>query len=459
MTQWKSYLEQHRQSFLDDLVTFLSIPSVSTSTEHREDVRRAAEWTADRIRRAGIRDVRILETKGHPLVYAEQMVSLDKPTVLIYGHFDVQPAEPLDLWTHPPFQPHIEDGKIYARAASDMKGNVLLPIIACEALLQTTGTLPLNVKFLIEGEEEIGSPSLGDFIQEHKELLACDLTVSADGGIGTQEHPHIGLSNRGLAGLQVRVKTADVDLHSGRGGLAPNALHGLVSILASLRDEAGRIQVEGFYDDVIPITEVDRDIITKMTPAMEASMKQAGVKASFGEPEYTPVERSVARPTLEINGMWGGFQGQGVKTVIPHEAFAKITCRLVANQDPTKVRELVKAHIERVAPEYVEVFVEDLPGSAYAYQLPANHLSVVTLQDILEQATGKSVAFHRSGGTVPVMGMLQQALGVETITVGASQSDERAHAPDEFLRLDNFYWLQEVFCLYWEALGDVLLSE
>lgn len=458
MTHWKSYLEQHRESFLHDLIEFLSIPSVSTSPEHREDVRRAAQWTGDRIRRAGISDVRIMETQGHPVVYAERIESPDKPTVLIYGHCDVQPAEPLELWTHPPFQPHMEDGKIYARAASDMKGNVLLPIIACETLLQTTGTLPFNVKFLIEGEEEIGSPSLGDFILQNKELLACDLTISADGGIGTQSHPHIGLSNRGLAGLQVGVKTAEVDLHSGTGGYAPNALHGLISILDSLRDEEGRIQVEGFYDDVSPITDADRAIITKMTPGMDALIQQAGVKASFGEPEFTPVERSVARPTLEINGMWGGFQGQGVKTVIPHEAFAKITCRLVANQDPAKIRELVKTHIHRVAPNYVDVSVEDLPGSAFPYQLPANHTSVVTLQRVLGQATGQPVVFHRSGGTVPVMGMLQQALGVETITVGASQNDERAHAPNEFLRLENFYWLQEVYCQYWEQLGEALLE-
>ena len=456
MSHWKSYLEEHRETFLHDLVQFLSIPSVSTSPEHGEDVRRAAQWTADRIRRAGISDVRIMETKGHPVVYAERIESPDKPTILIYGHFDVQPAEPLELWMHPPFHPHIEDGKIYARAASDMKGNVLLSIIACEALLQTRGMLPVNIKFLIEGEEEIGSPSLGGFIQQNKQLLACDLTISADGGIGTREQPQIGLSNRGLAGLQVRVKTADVDLHSGAGGYAPNALHGLISILESLRDEEGRIQVDGFYEDVKSISDAERDVIAKMTPAFDAVMRQAGVKTSFGEPEYTPVERSVARPTLEINGMWGGFQGQGVKTVIPHEAFAKITCRLAANQDPEKIRELVKAHIYRVAPDYVDVFVEDLPGSAYPYQLPAEHTSVVTLQRILEQTTGKHVKFERSGGTVPVMGMLRQTLGVETITVGASQKDERAHAPNEFLRLENFYWLQEVVCMYLEELPGVL---
>jgi len=456
MADWKLYIDQNRESFLQDFVEFLRIPSVSTSEAHREDVRRAAEWTADRLRRAGIGDVRVMETGGHPVVFAERIESSDKPTVLLYGHFDVQPAEPLELWTHPPFEPHIEDGKIYARAASDMKGDVLLPIIACEALLQTTGTLPFNVKFLIEGEEEIGSPSLGEFIQQNKHLLACHLAISADGGIGTKNKPQIGISNRGLIGLQLHVKTADVDLHSGTGGYAPNALHALISILGTLRDGEGRILVEGFYDAVAEMTPSDQEIIDKMAPAMGAMMEQAGVKASFGEPEYAPTERAVARPTLEINGMWGGFQGQGVKTVIPHEAFAKITCRLVANQNPVDIRNLVKAHIARVAPHYAEVSILDLPGSAYPYLLPPAHISVKTLQRVLEQSTGNTASFHRSGGTVPVMGMLQQALGVETITVGASQADERAHAPNEFLRLENFEWLQEVYCSYFEALGEAL---
>ncbi len=240
MSHWKSYLDEHRETFLHDLVQFLGIPSVSTSPEHGEDVRRAAQWTADRIRRAGISDARIMETKGHPVVYAERIESPDKPTVLIYGHFDVQPAEPLELWMHPPFHPHIEDGKIYARAASDMKGNLLLSIIACEALLQTRGMLPVNVKFLIEGEEEIGSPSLGDFIQQNKQLLACDLTISADGGIGTREQPQIGLSNRGLAGLQVRVKTADVDLHSAPVAMLP--MHCTASFPSSSRSVTRKVE-------------------------------------------------------------------------------------------------------------------------------------------------------------------------------------------------------------------------
>lgn len=448
MDQWQAYLEQNQERYLEDLIAFLRIPSVSTDPTHRDDIRRAAQWTADRIRRAGISQVQIMETALHPVVFATRVESADRPTVLFYGHFDVQPAEPLQLWTHPPFEPHIEDGKIYARAASDMKGNVLLPIIACEALLATTGSLPFNVKFLIEGEEEIGSPSLASFIAQHREWLSCDLAISADGGVGTAEAPRIGLAARGLAGLQIHVESANVDIHSGMGGFAPNALHGLVTILDSLRDEAGRILVDGFYDDVAAITDADRSIMEGMTRGMERLAQTWAIKASFGEPEYTPVMRALMRPTLEINGMWGGFQGEGVKTVIPHEAFAKLTCRLVACQDPAKIRELVKAHVERVAPPYVTVTVEDLPGSAYPYRLPAGHVAVQTLQQVLHETTGQTPTFSFAGGTVPVMGMLQQVLGVETITIGASGEGERAHAPDEFLRLDNFERLQRVYCRY-----------
>lgn len=456
VTDWKTYLEEHKDAYLEELIEFLRIPSVSTLAAHREDVRRAAQWTANRLRRAGIADVQIMETGGHPLVYAERIESADKPTVLFYGHFDVQPAEPIELWTHPPFEPHVEDGKIYARAASDMKGNVLLPIIACEAILQTTGGLPLNVKFLIEGEEEIGSPSLGRFVAEHTDLLTCDLTISADGGIGSKEAPKIGIGNRGLAGIEVRVQTATVDLHSGNGGFAPNALHGLVSILNSLRDEEGRILVEGFYDDVEPVGEQERALARELTAGYERTAKTAGIRASFGEPEYSPAERALVRPTLELNGVWGGFQGDGIKTVIPHEAFAKITCRLVPNQDPAVIREQVKAHIRRVRPEYASVTFTDLPGEAFAYRLPTNDRSVDALQQVLLETTGKRAGFGMSGGTVPVMGLLQRALGVQTVTVGASGEGERAHAPNEFLRLENFYRLQEIYCLYLTKLAAVL---
>ena len=448
MTEWQAYLEENKDKFLTDLVDLLKIPSISTEPKHSQDVRKAAEWVADRLQKAGIHEVRIMETSGHPVVYAERIEAANKPTILFYGHFDVQPVDPLELWDHPPFEPHIENGFIYARAASDMKANVLLPIIACEALLKTSHTLPVNVKFLFEGEEEIGSPSLGEFIDEQKDLLSCDLAISADGGIGGEDHPIINLGARGLAGVQVKVQSANVDIHSGMGGYAPNALHGLASIISSLRDSEGRILVDGFYEDVLPISESDRKIIDQSTADAVESLKPSGIRASFGEPEFSPVERMVARPTLEINGLWGGFQGEGVKTVIPHEAFAKITCRLVGNQDPQKIRELVKDYIKRVAPDYVTVELEDLKGSAFPYRLPADHKSVQALEKVIGESGNKAVGFRYNGGTVPVMGMLQKELGVETVTVGASEGGQRAHAPNEFIRLENFYRLQGIYCEY-----------
>ncbi|MCY0877307.1 MAG: M20/M25/M40 family metallo-hydrolase [Firmicutes bacterium] len=397
MEQVKAYVQQNRERYIKELIELLKIPSISTEPAHHDDVRQAAQWMAERLHQAGIDDVRIVETAIHPIVYAQREVGSDKPTILFYGHFDVQPAEPLALWTHPPFDPYIEEGRIYARGASDMKANVLLPIIACEALLSTTGTLPFNAKFLLEGEEEIGSPSLATFIAAHREWLTCDLTISADGGVGSVEAPLIGLSSRGLAGLQVRVQTANVDIHSGMGGLAPNALHALVTMLDALRDEEGRILVDGFYDEVRPFSVADQAIVESRTLGMEKMAEEWGIKASFGEPEYTPVQRALVRPTLEVNGMWGGFQGEGVKTVIPHEAFAKLTCRLVAGQDPRTIRERVRAYLERVAPPYATVTVEDLPGEAFPYRLSADHASVRVLQQVLHQATGHAADFSFGG--------------------------------------------------------------
>lgn len=451
MSGYTAFLKENKDTYFRDLVELLRIQSISTDPDHNGDVHKAAEWVKNRVQKAGINNVSIMETEGHPVVFGHRIESEDKPTVLFYGHFDVQPAEPLNLWDHPPFEPHIQDGNLFARGASDMKANLLLPIIACEALLKTEGTLPVNVKFLFEGEEEIGSPSLGKFIETHTSLFTCDLVISADGGIGSPGKPKISLSTRGLAGLQIRIKTANVDLHSGMGGFAPNALHGLISILDALRDESGKVLVEDFYEGVDPIPEEDKRIIDKIGPATQKEMVKAGVKASFGESTFSPAERMVARPTLEINGMWGGYQGNGVKTVIPHEAFAKITCRLVGDQDPDKIRESVKRFISSIAPDYTEVTFEDLPGEAYPYRLPNDHFSVKTLKQVSENP----MEFSFNGGTVPIMGLLKNKLGVETITIGATEAGQNAHAPNEFISVDNFYRLQGIYCEYLKQLNNV----
>lgn len=441
-----AYLHEHRSRFVSEFLDLLRIPSISTDPALRGEVRRAAEWTADRLRKAGLESVRIMETAGHPAVYGEWLHAPGKPTILFYGHFDVQPVDPLHLWKNPPFEPVIEEGVVYARGATDMKGNLLLPVIACEALLKTEGKLPVNVKFLLEGEEEIGSPNLAPFIEAHKELLACDVMVSADGGNGTEERPFVDLGPRGLRGLQINVRTANSDLHSGAGGVAVNPIHALVRLLDSMRDAEGRITVAGFYDNVRPLTEADRAEIADSPFDDQEYMKQVGMKGSFGEPEYTPAERRAARPTLEVNGIWGGYTGEGIKTVIPCEAHAKITCRLVPDQTPGEIRQKLIAHIEKHAPAYAEVTVEPLPGEAYPYLIPADHPARQALIRVIREMTGREPKSNRGGGTVPIMGMVKQILGAETITLGGSQMGERAHAPNEFYQIRSFERGQEAYC-------------
>jgi acetylornithine deacetylase/succinyl-diaminopimelate desuccinylase-like protein len=447
------YLHEHRNRFIDEFLDLLRIPSISTDPASRGEVRRAAEWTADRLRKAGIEGVRIMETGGHPVVYGEWLHAPGRPTILIYGHFDVQPVDPLHLWTAPPFEPVIKDGAVYARGATDMKGNLLLPVIACEALLQTEGKLPVNVKFLFEGEEEIGSPNLAAFIAAHKELLACDLMISADGGIDSPEQPVVTLGPRGIVGLQINVRTANIDLHSGIGGMAVNPIHALVRLLDSMRDAEGRIAVAGFYDNVLPLTEQARADIANGPLNPEEFKARSGTKGFFGEPEYTPAERVASRPTLEVNGIWGGYTGEGVKTVIPCEAHAKITCRLVPNQTPAEIREKLLAHIQKYTPAYAEATVDILPGEAEPYLIPADHPARQALIRVVRQLTGKEPKTFWGGGTVPVTGMVKKVLGVESITLGGSRNDERAHAPDEFYRLDSFERGQKGYCLLMKELA------
>lgn len=450
---WQRYLDQHQDRFLAEFLDLLRIPSISTIPESAGEVRRAAEWTARRLQAASLEHVRIMETGGHPLVYGDWLHAPGRPTLLFYGHFDVQPVDPLDLWNSPPFEPVVEDGRVYARGASDMKGNLLLPVIACEALLQTGGALPVNVKFVMEGEEEVGSPALAPFIAAHHDLLACDVAVSADGGNGTPEEPVAGIGTRGLGSLQINVRTASTDLHSGNGGMAPNSIHALVRLLDSLRDAEGRILVEGFYDEVRPLTDAERRQIAAFPGSLEEYLSRNGIRETFGEPEYTAKERVASRPTLEVNGIWGGYQGAGTKTVIPAEAHAKLTCRLVPDQSPEQLLEKVSAHIRRHTPSYAEVTVEIPPDGADPYMLPGDHPALAALERVLTAMTGKAPTRRWGGGTVPIMGMLKRELGVETVTMGASQGDERAHAPDEFLRLSNFTRMQRAFCLYLQEMA------
>jgi len=439
MASWESYLQQHRARFLDELVGFLRIPSISALPDHASDVQRAAAWVAERLSAAGLEGAKVMPTGGHPVVVAEWLHAPGKPTVLIYGHFDVQPADPVALWTTPPFEPTVREGRVYARGASDNKGNLFASVLAVEALLKTTGVLPVNVKFLVEGQEEIGSPQVPDFVAAHKELLACDLVINADGGQWSETEPALLLGLRGLCALYLDVYGPSSDLHSGVfGGSIANPLHALAELLASMHTPDGKVAVEGFYDDVAALTPAERAAIAAV-PMDEAAYKaQLGVTELYGEPGYSTWERTWVRPTLELNGMWGGFQGEGSKTVLPSEAHAKITCRLVPNQDPKRIAALLKDHVARHTPKGVRVVAQTGNSMAYPYLIPADHPGNLAARDVLAELYGREPYHIREGGSVPICEVFERYLGAPSVMFGFGLHDEHFHAPNEFFRLSSF---------------------
>ncbi len=441
-------------NLIDDLKALIRIPSVSTDPAHSQDVAAAARWTAERLQAAGLEQVAVMPTAGHPLVYGEWLHAPGRPTVVFYGHFDVQPPDPLDLWTSPPFEPVVRDGRLYGRGASDMKGNLLLAVVACEALLKAGQPLPVNVKFLYEGEEEIGSRSLGEFVAAHHDLYACDLAVSADSLQYGPDQPALLVGLRGTAGIEIDVRSAATDAHSGlMGGLLPNAAQALAHILAALKGPDGRILVQGFYDDVRPVSEDERAAMAALPDDAESIRQSAGARALAGEPGFTPRERNWIRPTLDINGMWGGYQGAGGKTVIPAEAHAKITCRLVPDQDPAKIATLLQEHVLRVAPPEVEVAVRARGGRSRPYVVPADHPGLAAAERALAAVYGRAPHRIRMGASVPATTILREELGVWTIPFGFGLADENAHAPDEFVRLSSMERGQAAFGALLKELG------
>jgi len=447
MSKWESYLEENKDRFLEELLDFIRIPSISALPENATDVQRAAEWVAQRMKSAGIEGIQILPTGGHPVVYGEWLHAPGKPTILIYGHFDVQPVDPLGLWDNPPFEPAIKDGRIYARGASDDKGNMLVPILAVEALLKGEGTAPVNLKFCFEGQEEIGSPQLPKFFPTHKELFACDLAVSADGGQWSETEPSILLSLKGVCGIQIDIKGAKTDLHSGMyGGTIQNPIHVLVQLLDSMHSPEGKILVEGFYDKVVEFSKEQREEIARIPFDETEYLKTLGVSETFGEPGYSTHERGWIRPTLEINGIWGGFQAEGIKTVLPNEAHAKITCRLIANQHPDEIVEKLTAHVHRHAPSGVVVKVTPLSIFGKPYSIAADHPGSEAARAILEELYGKKPYYIRSGGSIPICGLFLDHLKAHTVSFAFGLEDEGAHAPNEFFRLSSFERGQTAYC-------------
>jgi len=441
MTQSASaFARTHQADNLDRLSEFLRIPSVSTSPEHRDDIQRAGNWLVTRMREIGLSRAEIIPTAGQPVVYGEWLgAGHDAPTLLIYGHYDVQPTDPDDEWTSPPFEPTVRGELLYARGASDNKGQHYAHLAATEAFFQTAGAPPVNLKFLIEGEEEIGSPNLGDFIQGNAEMLACDAALISDTGMVEARTPTIIYGVRGMAYMEVEIQGPKRDLHSGAyGGVAHNPLQVMTEILAALHDDQGRVAIPGFYDKVRPLTEDERAEF-KRIPFDEAALRQeVGAPALWsGEAGYTSLERLGARPTLELHGIRGGFVGEGQKTVIPARILAKVSMRLVPDQDPLVIAQLFEKRVRELAPPTVEVTVRTLSYADAAVidrDAPAMRCAV--------RAYGKGFdadpVFLRSGGTLPVVAMLNQVLKAPVIMMGFGLPDDNAHAPNEKLSLDNF---------------------
>lgn len=439
LSKYEQYFQQHRERHVEELQDFLRIPSVSALPQHKDDVHRAAEWAADNLRASGVPHVEIIETDGHPSVYGEWLVDEAKPTYLIYGHVDVQPVDPEHLWDTPPFEPTVRDGRLYARGAADDKGCAFIPVKAIEAFGAIDGKPPVNIKFLIEGEEEIGSPNLPDLLEREARRLECDAVLCADGGFYRVQQPDVTVGSRGICALQIDVTGATGDLHSGSyGGAIQNPLHALAAIVAGLRDADGKVLVEGFYDGVRELSAEEKADIGAV-PFDEAEfLRGIGVSETFGEPGYSTLERLWARPTLEVNGMWGGFQGEGTKTVLPNEAHAKITCRLVPTQDPQQVLDAIEAHVLANAPRGVTVTVEKFAGSAPAYLMLPDHPLLKQVAAVLEEVYGEEPVYTRAGGTLPVAAMVENILKTDFIFFTFGDPDNQMHAPNEFFRLESF---------------------
>lgn len=451
-----NYARQQRQAYLDSLLEFLRIPSVSTLPEHQTDMQRAAEWLAGRLRRIGMSRVEILPTAGHPVVYAEWLGAGEAaPTVLAYGHYDVQPVDPLDEWRTPPFEPAIRGDDVFARGATDDKGQLLAVVAAAEAYLQAEGLLPINLKLIFEGEEEVSSPHMAGFLREYEQRLAADVALICDSGILTPDQPLIAYGVRGMAYMEVEVRGPETDLHSGGfGGIVDNPFNALVRMLARLQDaETGRVAIPGFYDRVRPIDDEERALLAQV-PLDEADVRQlTGVPAVAGEIGYSLVERRGVRPTLDIHGLPGGFTGPGKKTVIPARAWAKVSMRLVPDQDPLEIARLFQTHIHTLAPPTVEVEVRTLGTARPAYvdpQAPA----VQAAARAYELGFGAAPVYVRGGGSLPIVADFQDILGTTVVLMGLGLPDDRAHAPNEKFHLPNFYRGIESLIHYYALLAE-----
>lgn len=434
------FFKANHDRYMKELTEFLAIPSISTNPENRKDMDSAASFVEQQLKSAGMRNVKQYETKGNPVVYGEWLGAKGKPTVLIYGHYDVQPAEPLDLWKTDPFKAEIKGGKIFARGSADDKGQVFIHFKVLEAWLKTAGEIPVNVKVIIEGEEEIGSTHLADFVKKNKKLLACDSILISDTHMLGTAMPSITYALRGLTYLEVTVTSLNGDQHSGTfGGSVANPIQVLAEILVQCKDpKTGKIKIPGFYDDVVNLTKQDRAALAKIPHDDAKYAKSIGAVKTFGEKGFTTAERTGARPTFEVNGIWGGHTGAGVKTVLPAKAQAKVSMRLVAKQDPEKIAKLFKEHVKAIAPDTVKVDVHMYKNNGYAALTPLDSPGMRAASAAIQTVYKKDPYFTREGGSIPVVADFQHLLGVEAILLGFGLPDDNLHAPNEKFDIIQF---------------------
>jgi acetylornithine deacetylase/succinyl-diaminopimelate desuccinylase-like protein len=433
-----AHLTEQRDAILERLKALLRMPSVSTDPAFADAMRAAREFLLQRLRTIGMQNVQLLDGGGQPAVFGEWLGAPGRPTIFVYGHYDVQPADPLELWQSPPFEPTERDGRLYARGASDVKGSTTIAIETIAGFLAVTGSCPMNIKVFIEGEEETGSPSLRRIVEHNRDLLSADAMLSADGSRASTTVPTLGIGGRCLAGLQFTLRTAAKDAHSGRyGGAVRNALHEMAALLASLHDRQGRIQVAGFGDDATSISNAMR-AATAALPFDDAEFYASIGGTQWGDPVYSVRELVTLRPTIELNGMWGGYTGAGTKTVLPCEAHAKITMRLAPGMDPHRARQQLRAHLQEFAPSVVELSFSAHDDGTPAPTLPDDHPLLTSASRVQERLHGRAAVPVRAGGTLPITAIFREMLGIDTLAYGLAMPDEDVHAPYEFFRLSSF---------------------
>lgn len=454
MSAIQNYIDENIETFKAELFELLKIPSISTNSSHKKDVLKAAQYLVEQLNNIGLDNVTLHETDGHPIVTAEKTPHSDKPTVLIYGHYDVQPPDPEELWNTPPFEPTVKNGRVYARGASDDKGQSFTHLKSVQAYLDTGTELPVNVKFILEGEEEIGSPNLVPFIKENKELLSCDMVLISDTAMFAEDQPSITYGLRGLAYMEVHVTGPNRDLHSGVfGGAVDNPANILADIISKLKDEDGVIQVDGFYDDVEPLTPEMREAYKKLPHDDDAYKEELGIKALHGEKGYSTLERASARPSLDVNGLWSGYQGEGAKTVLPAKAGAKISMRLVPDQDPNDIAEKFTKYVQKLAPETVTVEVEAHHGG-YPIVIDLDFYGLKAAAQAFSDVYNKEVLFSREGGSIPIVADFKKILGVNSILMGLGLTRDALHSPNESFSLKDFHRGIKTSARFFEILSE-----